>query len=398
MSNRILFDDPRLTAYALGELDPTERETVERLLAESPSAQAAVREIRELAGLLATELRREPVGALTDKQRAAIIGAAEGAAASAKQAAVPISLVPDKSSIAPSRARRATTRTPLTAPRLKRFASLVSLAALLVIAALLVPPPGQSSRSLPSAPPDRIFAFTTPLGAAGIERQRRIDELEMLQNEISQTLRSNNDFLENVLKKVQSEGSLSQADRQKVLFESLKALRKDRAQLALKLMKARVRLRAGDDGAIEELKTAQNHLDQLTAALKPAVAEKLLTQIGAQRRDAGAELRETVHLTEATLKRFDDEIDKFQFEVERVGLSGYEVEALREDLQQYEKLFDVIAEEKVRLTLEQAAPAPTVAGIPSVRSFGNSIALGKAAPRGEVSVDGRYQQLADGIL
>jgi Ca-activated chloride channel family protein len=66
-------DDPRLTAYALGELDPTERETVERLLADSPEAQNAVREIRELAGLLKTELQHEPAPELTAAQRSAIL-------------------------------------------------------------------------------------------------------------------------------------------------------------------------------------------------------------------------------------------------------------------------------------------------------------------------------------
>src|SRR5262249_28636427 len=71
--NQLLPDDPRLTAYALGELDPTEQAEVERLLAEAPAAQAAVQEIRDVAGLLTTELRQEPVPELTSAQRTAIL-------------------------------------------------------------------------------------------------------------------------------------------------------------------------------------------------------------------------------------------------------------------------------------------------------------------------------------
>ena len=57
------LDDPKLTAYALGELDELERSTIAHAVAESPEAQVLVNEIRELAGALknefATELERE---------------------------------------------------------------------------------------------------------------------------------------------------------------------------------------------------------------------------------------------------------------------------------------------------------------------------------------------------
>src|SRR5262245_15685945 len=111
-------DDPRVTAYALGELDPTERATVERLLADSPEAQNAVREIRELAGLLATELQHEPAPALTVAQRTAIL---EGkTAAVVKRPAAP---------------RRKGNRW------ISQFAALASMAALVAVAAFL-PAPG----------------------------------------------------------------------------------------------------------------------------------------------------------------------------------------------------------------------------------------------------------------
>ena len=52
-------DDPKLTAYALGELDATERAAIEAALARSPECRRAVEEIRALAGVLTSELARD---------------------------------------------------------------------------------------------------------------------------------------------------------------------------------------------------------------------------------------------------------------------------------------------------------------------------------------------------
>ncbi len=52
-------NDPRLTAYALGELDSSQRESVETLLKESDEARQAVEEIRLTAGWLSRELHHE---------------------------------------------------------------------------------------------------------------------------------------------------------------------------------------------------------------------------------------------------------------------------------------------------------------------------------------------------
>jgi Ca-activated chloride channel family protein len=65
-------DDPRLTAYALGELDDNERVELEALLAESPEALAFVAETRATAELLAEQLRREGSPGLTAQQHQTI--------------------------------------------------------------------------------------------------------------------------------------------------------------------------------------------------------------------------------------------------------------------------------------------------------------------------------------
>ncbi len=58
----MIFDtnDPRLTAYALGEIDPAERSEIEQLLAGRAEARNYVAEIRQTAQWLAEELQKEP--------------------------------------------------------------------------------------------------------------------------------------------------------------------------------------------------------------------------------------------------------------------------------------------------------------------------------------------------
>jgi Ca-activated chloride channel homolog len=52
-------DDPRLTAYALGELDPSEHASIETLLDECPECRQAVEEIRKTVAWLSRELQEE---------------------------------------------------------------------------------------------------------------------------------------------------------------------------------------------------------------------------------------------------------------------------------------------------------------------------------------------------
>ena len=58
-------DDPRLTAYALGELDEHERRDMEALLAENEEARSYIDEVRQMASLLGET-------GLTDEQQACL--------------------------------------------------------------------------------------------------------------------------------------------------------------------------------------------------------------------------------------------------------------------------------------------------------------------------------------
>ena len=71
--NRIDPSDPRLTAYALGELDAAERAEFEKLLEESEEDLSLIAEYRNLAEVLSQELASEPHSVLTPAQRGVIV-------------------------------------------------------------------------------------------------------------------------------------------------------------------------------------------------------------------------------------------------------------------------------------------------------------------------------------
>src|SRR5579875_1634381 len=52
-------NDPRLTAYVLGEIEPSERPEIEAMLEQSPEARQAVEEIRQTIGWLSDRLHDE---------------------------------------------------------------------------------------------------------------------------------------------------------------------------------------------------------------------------------------------------------------------------------------------------------------------------------------------------
>jgi Ca-activated chloride channel family protein len=69
-------DDPRLTAYAMNELEGAARAEFEALLNDDPVAQAEVEAIRAFGGALEGEMQKAPCPALTDVQRARVVQAA----------------------------------------------------------------------------------------------------------------------------------------------------------------------------------------------------------------------------------------------------------------------------------------------------------------------------------
>ena len=73
-------DDPKLTAYALGELDEPERSEMEELLRQDPAAAAEVAALREFTARLRSDLHGEKMPGLTEDQRAEVFLEAKRAA------------------------------------------------------------------------------------------------------------------------------------------------------------------------------------------------------------------------------------------------------------------------------------------------------------------------------
>jgi Ca-activated chloride channel family protein len=71
------IDDPKLTAYVLGELDAAETAEVDAAMIESEALRAAVEEIRAFTDTLRDELQTEPEHALNDEQRDSVLAEAE---------------------------------------------------------------------------------------------------------------------------------------------------------------------------------------------------------------------------------------------------------------------------------------------------------------------------------
>ncbi len=73
------LDDPKLTAYALGELEEVERVQFEEQMRQDPAALAEVDAIRSFTSRLRDEMHHETMPALTEEQRAEVFAAASGA-------------------------------------------------------------------------------------------------------------------------------------------------------------------------------------------------------------------------------------------------------------------------------------------------------------------------------
>jgi len=83
-------DDPRLTRYALGEMDAQEREAFVRELQADPAARAELDQIRALGARLEASFAREPAPALTEEQRAAFAQPAAAPRRSRRRRLVPL--------------------------------------------------------------------------------------------------------------------------------------------------------------------------------------------------------------------------------------------------------------------------------------------------------------------
>jgi len=74
----INLDDPRISAYALGEMNKEESKEFETLLQNDPAAKAEVEAIQKLAGELTSELQQEQTAEMSEEARAKVVAASGG--------------------------------------------------------------------------------------------------------------------------------------------------------------------------------------------------------------------------------------------------------------------------------------------------------------------------------
>jgi len=133
-------DDPRLTAFVLGEIDDSDRAEIEQLLETSAEAQAAVKEIEETIGVLRDGLASEPAPELTAEQRATVEQQLAGEQLPAGDVAASASSMPVTDESA-DRTQRAGTRFG------KLAGAIVSVCALGLLTAFVLPQVQQARES-----------------------------------------------------------------------------------------------------------------------------------------------------------------------------------------------------------------------------------------------------------
>ena len=92
-NTKISLDDPRLTAFALGELEPAEHVAVAAAIKDDPGAQAFVEQIRALGGELSVVLAKEPLPVVAKVENKAGEGKARADYRSQKVVAFPYFIV-----------------------------------------------------------------------------------------------------------------------------------------------------------------------------------------------------------------------------------------------------------------------------------------------------------------
>jgi hypothetical protein len=241
-------------------------------------------------------------------------------------------------------------------------------------------------------------------------RTKRIMELEKAHHDLAEQLRTRRSMLKKLVTNLQTGDREAITEKQKMMIELNSLLRKERAQKHFELMSARIKLAvledAGDpiaaadvtDKAVEEqlalhpqisqaqaeldrkrekvdhlanqfkdpahaslvtsrndLQAAQKNLEVLKEKTRGVIAEKLRADEAARVQASKSQLRDTVRVTELTIKQLDDEMDKQKVETQQTGQWSLEIESLREDLEQAKRIDQRLTEETERLKIEMKA-------------------------------------------
>jgi capsular exopolysaccharide synthesis family protein len=246
-------------------------------------------------------------------------------------------------------------------------------------------------------------------------RTKRISELEKAHHDLGEQLRTRRAALKKLVTNLQTGDKEALTEKQKMMIELHSAYRRDRAQRHFELMTARIRLAASEDGkrpdedveipdiiiethfaenaeikAAEsditrkkkylsdnekaskgkdhprlvgfrnDVEAAENTLQLLKTKLRPQIVERIRAETRGKSQVSAAQLRETIRLTELTIKQLDEEMEKQKIETQQTGQWSLEVETLREDLEQAKNIDQRLTEETERLKIELKADSRVV--------------------------------------
>ncbi len=246
-------------------------------------------------------------------------------------------------------------------------------------------------------------------------RNKRISELDKVHRDIEDQLRTRRTTLKRLVKNLQTGDPLALTEKQKMMMELSSALRKQRAQMQFELMSARIKLAATEepggpnddvqvpDAVVEaelaknlelqmaetyvkqkqehlsrvenvtsskehkrvvtaraELENAKKNCDELKIKLRPQVAARIATEALNRAQASVGSLKETIRLTESTVKQLDQEMDKQTVETKQTGEWSLEVETLKDDLLQAKVIDQRVTTEIEQLKVELKADSRVV--------------------------------------
>ncbi len=241
-------------------------------------------------------------------------------------------------------------------------------------------------------------------------RNRRISELDKAHRDLEQQLLQRRTTLKRLVKNLQTGDPLALTEKQKMMMELGSALRKQRTQMQFELMSARIKLAATEeptgpneelqvpDAVVEmevakepelqmaeqhvrqkqdhlnklenvtsnkehkrlvvaraELENAKTNRDELKIKLRPQVTARIVTEALNKSQASVGSLKETIKLTESTVKQLDLEMDKQSVETKQTGEWSLEVETLKDDLMQAKIIDQRLTTEIEQLKVELKA-------------------------------------------
>lgn len=267
------------------------------------------------------------------------------------------------------------------------------------------------------------------------QRIARLSDLERIYAETEKKVRQRNERISNLAKQLGSGDSKALTIKQQMALEYIAQLRREHSRLKFEMMRSQLNgsvandvgyiasgKNKGDDGSSEDLLPGTDAVDPRVAIVKRRMAQlkqmiaKFETQVVDQNhpsllayREELAELKTTLVQPkvevgtdgeEVALSRFEilkkqeqqlrEELEKYSQTVKDIGTSSYELELMKDEVDQVAKISDKVGGEMEALRIELQSPTRVTllqeADVPQTRDMGRKRSLTGAAGFGAFGV------------